>query len=150
MRSGVWQRFRHFLLAALLVLGAATAWSTHSARGWWDTDVPRLLSLRDTAAAIDTIPGAIVVTDITPLNLLEFARYLRPETGLRLGATAPASLIGEEWSRVVLVAPSPTLLEAMRKGAAERGASLEKWRSGGEGYDLWRVAAVVPLAVDSG
>ena len=139
-RSGSWRRFRYLVLTLLLVLGGATAWNTRAARGWWDTDVPRLLGLRETAAAIDAVPGAVVVTDMTPLNLLEFARYLHPETRLRLGPTVAASLADEERSRVVLIAPSQGLFDAMRKSAADRGAPLEKWRSGA-GYDLWRIAA---------
>jgi len=141
MRSGSWRRFRDFLLMLLLALGGATAWHTQSARGWWDTDVPRLLGLRETAAAIDAIPSAVVVTDMTPLNLLEFTRYLHPHTSLRLGLTAATSLTGEERSRAVLVAPSQSLFDAMRKSTADRGARLEKWRSDRAGYDLWRVAA---------
>jgi len=141
MQPGSWRRFRPLLLLLLLALGGATAWRTQAARGWWDTDVPRLLGLRETAAAIDAIPGAVVVTDAPPLDLLEFARYLRPETNLRLGAAATTSLAGEEWSRVVLIAPSQSLLDAMRGSAADRGARLERWRSDGAGHDLWRVAA---------
>ena len=141
MQSGSRRRFRYFLLTLLLAFGAATAWRTQSARGWWDTDVPRLLALQETAAAIDAIPGAVVVTDMTPLNLLEFARYLHPETSLRLGPTAAASLADKEWSRAVLIAPSQSLFDAMRKSAADRGTRLEKWRSDRAGYDLWRVAA---------
>jgi len=141
MQLDSWRRFRHLLLVLLLALGGATAWHTQSARGWWDTDVPRLLTLRETATAIDAIPGAVVVTDMTPLNLLEFARYLHPETSLRLGPTAATLLADEEWPRAVLIAPSQSLFDAVRKSAADRGARLEKWRSDGAGHDLWRVAA---------
>lgn len=139
MQSGSRQRFRYFLLAVLLVLGGATAWRTQAARGWWDTDVPRILGLQETAAAINAIPRAIVVTDATPLNLLELAHYLRPETSLRLGSKAATSLADEEWSRATLVAPSQNLLDAMRKNAADRGARLEKWRSDGADQNVWRV-----------
>ncbi|QBB69691.1 hypothetical protein ELE36_04500 [Pseudolysobacter antarcticus] len=144
MRSDSWPRARHLLLMLLLALGAATAWRTQAARGWWDTDVPRLLALRETAAVIDAIPGAIVVTDTPPLNLLELARYLHPETSFRLGPTAATSLADEEWSRAVLIAPSQSLFDAMSKSATERGTRLEKWRSDGVGPALWRVVAFAP------
>lgn len=149
MQSGTWQRFRPLLLLLLLALGGATAWHTQAARGWWDTDVPRLMALREAAAAIDAIPGAVVVTDAPPLNLLEFVRDLRPETSLRLGPVAATSLTGEEWSRALIFAPSQSLFEAMRKSAADNGARLEKWRSDDAGRDLWRVSALTPPAVGS-
>jgi len=149
MQRGSWRRFRPLLLLLVLALGGATAWHTQAARGWWDTDVPRLLGLRETAAAIDAVPGAVVITDMPSLNLLEFARYLHPQTSLRLGPAAATSLVGEEWSRAVLVAPSPSLFDAMRKSAAARGARLERWRSDAAGHDLWRVAAITPPAAGS-
>jgi uncharacterized membrane protein len=150
MRSGSWRALRHLVLVLLLALGGATAWRTQAARGWWDTDVPRLLNLQRTAAAIDAIPDAVVVTDATPLNLLELVRYLRPQTSLRLGSSAPTSLTADEWSRALLFAPSPSLLDAMTRSVAGHGARLEKWRSDGVDPDLWRVAAFAPSAVDPG
>jgi len=141
MQPGSWRRLRPILLLLVLALGGATAWHTRAARGWWDTDVPRLLGLAETAAAIDAVPGAVVVTDTPPLSLLEFARHLHPEASLRLGPMAATSLTGEEWSRVVLIAPSQSLFDAMRRSAADRGTRLEQWRSDGAGHDLWRVAA---------
>lgn len=139
-RSGAWPRLRYFLLVLLLVLGGATAWRTQSARGWWDTDVPRLVGLQETAAAIEAVPGAVIVTDAPPLNLLEFARYLPPETGLRLGPAAATSLAEKEWPRAMLIAPSQSLLDAVRANAAGRGARLEKGRSDGAAQSLWRVS----------
>lgn len=141
MRPAPRRGFRFFLLALLLTLGGMTAWHTHAARGWWDTDVPRLAGLREAATAINVLPGAVLVSDTPPLNLLEFARYLRPETSLRLGAVAAISLSGESWSRVVLLAPSRHLLEAMSHRAASRGETLERWQIGDMGPELWRVAA---------
>jgi uncharacterized membrane protein len=146
VRAGSWQRSRHLLLALLLCLGGITAWRTQSARGWWDTDVPRIVFVQETAAAIDAMPDAVVVTDAAPLNVLEFARHLRPQTRLRLGPTAAASLTQEEWPHAVLLAPSQALLDAARKGAVDHGAKLEKWRSDDKGNDLWRVVAPVTPA----
>jgi uncharacterized membrane protein len=143
MKSGPSRPFRHLLLALLLVLGGTTAWRAQTARGWWDTDVPRLLRLEQTAAAIDAVPGAVVITDMPALNMLELARHLHPETSLRLGSIAATSLSDEEWSHAVLTAPSPSLFDAMRKTATERGGRFEKWRSDGAGPDLWRF---VPFA----
>lgn len=144
MQSGLRRRYRCLLLVLLLILGGATAWQTRAARGWWDTDVPRLHGLQEAAAAIDAVPGAFVVTDMAPLLLLEMARYLHPDTSFRLGLNAAASL-DDEWPRVVLVAPTPSLFEAMRKRAGESGARLERWWVADTGPDLWRVVAV-PLA----
>jgi uncharacterized membrane protein len=146
MQSGSWRRL---VLVLFLALGGVTAWHTRAARGWWDTDVPRILSVQQTAAAIDAMPGVVVVTDMTPLNLLEIARYLRPQTSLRLGLRAATALAGEEWQHAVLIAPSPSLLDAMRKGASDRGARLEKWQPEGVGHELWRVVAPTALATSS-
>ncbi|HEX6833332.1 MAG TPA: glycosyltransferase family 39 protein [Rudaea sp.] len=140
MRPGPRRRGRQMLLMLLLILGLATAWNTRTARGWWDTDVPRLLRLHETAVAIDAIPDAVVVTDMAPLDLLEFARHLRAGTSLRLGATAPASLTSEEWPRAVFVSPSPMLVDAMQKTAKDRGVTLERWRLDDEEPRLWRIA----------
>ena len=147
MRAGSWQRSRHLLLALLLALGGITAWRTQAARGWWDTDVPRILALQETAAAIGAMPDAVVVTDTAPLNLLELAHHLPPQTSLRLGSLAASSLGGHEWPHAMLVAPSQSLLDAVRKGAADRGAKLQRWRADGAGNELWRVvASVTPAA----
>jgi len=141
MRSGARRGLRDLLLVLLLTLGASTAWHTQAARGWWDTDVPRLLAVQEAAAAINAIPGAVVVTDAQPLSVLEFARHLHPQTSLRLGAGAATSLGDAEWSRAVLVAPSPTLLDAMSQRAASRGEALVRWQPRNSGPELWRATA---------
>jgi hypothetical protein len=108
------------------------------------------VELRDAAAAINAIPGVVVVSDLPALNLLEFARHLRPETGLRLGAESAKSLSGELASRAVLVAPSRALLETMNKLAANRGETFERWLPGDRGFELWRIGVPARPSVKTG
>jgi hypothetical protein len=125
-------RWRRPLLLVVLGLGAATALRTRAAGFWWDTDAPRLRALAAAAvrvnaiaganavAGTDAVAGTVVVTDLPPLALLELARQLSATVTLRLGPAAPATIAAAEWERVVLVAPSASLLASARRAAGTR------------------------------
>lgn len=110
-------RPRRSVLVALLALGAVTAIRTHSVAFWWDTDAPRLREVARVAAAVNAVPGVVIVTDLAPTALVELVTQCHDDVELRLGAAAPATIAAAEWERVRVVFPSAALLAAVRRVA---------------------------------
>ena len=112
---GPWRRTRHAVLVLVLVLGAATVLRTRPLDVWWNTDPTGLAQLRAIETRLAGGSDAIVLSDASPLRTLELAHRLEPATGMRLGADGPAHTQAGDWARVVLVQPSPELLERSRQ-----------------------------------
>lgn len=127
---------RRIVLAALLLLGAATAVRTQPLDAWWDTDAARQHRLDDTARRIRALDAPVVVTDLPPLALIELASRLNADTALRLGVATPFVLSGGELRRLVLLAPSDMLLTATRTVVRPPARLV----ADGDDPLLWRVA----------
>jgi len=127
---------RRFVLAALLLLGAATALRTRPLDAWWDTDVARQRRLDDAARRIAALDAPVVASDLPPLALIELVSRLDGDTALRLGAATPFRLDEADLRRLVLLAPSDTLLTATRTIVRPPARLV----ADGDDPPLWRVA----------
>jgi hypothetical protein len=125
-------RRRSSILLLLVVLGMTTAVRTRSVDVWWDTDAARLRAI---VAAADVIAaaGAVVLTDASPLAVLELAHRLPAETELRLGS-AVAYPPRDDWEHVVLFAPSAAL-----RNVVDAAIGPTRGLVPAGGLPLWRV-----------
>jgi len=110
-------RPRRSVLIALLALAAATAIHTRSVGFWWDTDAARMRELARVAAAVNAVPGILVVTDLAPTALVELVARCNDAVELRLGVAAAATITVADWERVRVVFPSEASLAAARAAA---------------------------------
>lgn len=152
-RAGGARQLRTSVLMLSIALACLTAFATQRVTGWWDTDLDRFADVRQAADYVGSVPTATVVTDMAPLHVMEFARYLPANVALRIGQDAPLALRADDWACVIVVSPTPLLLRQARQAAEAHGYRLESWRANEFGLQLWRSisvsGAVLPVAMQT-
>ena len=123
------------MLLLVLALGALTALKSRPLDVWWNTEPEQLTRLDALESSLAAARAPIVVTDVSPLRVLELAHRLPDTATLRLGPDAPDAITADDWPRVVVVTPSDDLLVRARAAATRANVTLVR---GDDGL-AWRV-----------